>query len=319
METILNLLPLSSAQQDAFRAAAPGAEHIFVPAASLRFSSEDATAEQLAAATVILGCPSGAALSRAGNLKWLHTWSAGVDPYLRPGVLPAGAALTCSAGAYGPAVSEHMLAMLLALMKRLPQYRDWQNERIFTDLGAVKSLAGATVLVGGCGDIGSHFALLCKALGAGRVVGLRRDPAKPAAGFDEVRPLSDLDALLPLADVVALALPSTPDTDGLLDERRLGLMKPDAILLNAGRGAAVDCAALARCMAAGRLWGAGLDVTCPEPLPEGHPLWLQPLALITPHVAGGGHLAATVERIVDIALDNLGRYCAGRPLRNRMN
>ena len=119
--------------------------------------------------------------------------------------------------------------------------------------------------------------------------------------------------------MVALALPSTPDTDGLLDERRLGLMKPDAILLNAGRGTAVDCAALARCMAAGHLWGAGLDVTCPEPLPEGHPLWLQPRALITPHVAGGGHLAATVERIVDIALDNLDRYCAGRPLRNRMN
>ena len=228
METILNLLPLSSAQQDAFRAAAPGAEHIFAPSASLRHSSDAATAEQLAAATVILGCPSGAALSRAGNLKWLHTWSAGVDPYLRPGVLPAGAALTCSAGAYGPAVSEHMLAMLLALMKRLPQYRDWQNERIFTDLGAVKTLAGATVLVGGCGDIGSHFALLCKALGAGHVVGLRRDPAKPAAGFDEVRPLADLDALLPLADVVALAL----HPQGIVDflARYRDAFKPGALV-----------------------------------------------------------------------------------------
>ena len=319
METILNLLPLTDAQQDAFRAAAPGAEHIFAPTASLRYSADTATAEQLAAATVILGCPSGEGLSAAGNLKWLHTWSAGVDPYLRPGVLPAGAALTCSAGAYGPAVSGHMLAMLLALMKRLPQYRDWQNERIYTDLGAVKTLAGATVLVGGCGDIGSPFARLCKALGAGRVVGLRRDPSKPAGGFDEIHPLSDLDALLPRADVVALALPSAPETDGLLDERRLALMKPDAILLNAGRGAAVDCDALARLMAAGRLWGAGLDVTSPEPLPEDHPLWLQPRALLTPHVAGGGHLASTMERIVDIALDNLKRYCAGLPLRNRMN
>ena len=95
------------------------------------------------------------------------------------------------------------------------------------------------------------------------------------------------------------------------------MMKADAVLLNAGRGTAVDCAALAEVLSAGHLWAAGLDVTDPEPLPPDHPLWAVPNALLTPHVAGGTNLEATVRNIAAIALDNLERYLAGEPLRNR--
>ena len=316
MEPIVTVLPLTPEERAAFEAAAPGAEQLFRPVAATRFSPE-APGEEYARATVILGCAPTGMVAKAGRLRWLQTWSAGVDPYLKEGVLREGAMLTSAVGAYGQAVSEHMFATLLALCKRLHQYRDAQNRNSWTPLGEVKTLAGATVLVAGAGDIGSSFARLVKGMGA-HTVGLRRSPERGAEGIDEMHPLSALDEWLPKADVVALVLPHSPETDRLMDGPRIGRMKRDAILLNAGRGSAVDCGALARALEEGHLWGAGLDVTAPEPLPGDHPLWRAERCLITPHVAGGDHLPAIRERLVDIALDNLRRYLAGEPLRNRM-
>ncbi len=318
MEQILNLLPLTPVQREAFLSAAPGYTHTFHPVETTRSSVHLEDPALYENASIIFGCPSREVLAGVRNLKWLHVWSAGVDSYLRPGVLPPNAALTSSVGAYGQAVSEHMLAMLLSLLKRLPQYRDVQSREGFDDLGQVKSLRGATVLVLGTGDIGSSFAALCKALGAARTIGLRRDPAKEAQGIDEMHPLSALDTLLPLADVVALALPRSPETEGIMSEERLSLMKADAVLINAGRGTAVDCHALARALSSGHLWGVGLDVTHPEPLPPGHPLWTAPNALLTPHIAGGDHLLSTRDNIARIALEHLKAYLAGSPLRNRV-
>ena len=214
--------------------------------------------------------------------------------------------------------SEHMLAMLLALYKRLPTYQDQQSSHIWADRGPVSTLHGKTVLIGGAGDIGRHFALLARALGASRILGLCRS-ARDVQGFDQVYALDALDMLLPKADVVALALPHAPETVRLLDRRRLMRRKPRAVLLNAGRGSAVDCAALAELLSAGHLLGAGLDVTDPEPLPPDHPLWDAPNVLITPHTAGGyNHMQLTLDRIRALFLDNLKRYVAGEPLRNRM-
>lgn len=280
METILNFLPLTPEERAAFEAAAPGAEQLFRPVAATRFSPE-APGEEYARATVILGCAPTGMVAKAGRLRWLQTWSAGVDPYLKEGVLREGAMLTSAVGAYGQAVSEHMFATLLALCKRLHQYRDAQNRNSWTPLGEVKTLAGATVLVAGAGDIGSSFARLVKGMGA-HTVGLRRSPERGAEGIDEMHPLSALDEWLPKADVVALVLPHSPETDRLMDGPRIGRMKRDAILLNAGRGSAVDCGALARALEEGHLWGAGLDVTAPEPLPGEHPLWRAERCLITP-------------------------------------
>lgn len=318
MEVILNFLRLSPEEQKAFRGAAPNAEHLFRPVDSQNGDTRTAAWEELSRATVILGCPPPSVLGNCPKLKWLQTWSAGVAPYLAPGVLPHGCKLTSAVGCYGPAVSEHMLASSLSLMKRLPAYRDNQNAHRWADEGQVKSFRGATVLLLGTGDIGSHFARLTKALGA-HTIGLNRHPETPVEGIDELHPLAQLDAWLPLADLVAMSLPEAPETIHLIDARRLALMKPDAILVNAGRGSGVDCLALAGALKQGHLWGAALDVTEPEPLPGDHPLWDCSNLLLTPHTAGGDRLEDTVHRIAALALDNLNRFLAGEPLKNLMN
>ena len=124
------------------------------------------------------------------------------------------------------------------------------------------------------------------------------------------------DELLPRADVVALVLPHSPGTVQFMNRERLARMKDDAVLLSAGRGTALDQEALAEAMKGGKLWGAALDVTEPEPLPADSPLWDIPNLLITPHVAGGMRLEVTRRSCIQLALDNLRRYQAGEPLQN---
>ncbi|MCI8807705.1 MAG: D-2-hydroxyacid dehydrogenase [Oscillospiraceae bacterium] len=306
MEYIINLLRLTQAQRSAFARAAQGHEQIFAPDGTAPDGSP-LPAEVYRRATAILGNPPPELLRECRSLRLLQTRTAGVDRYNRPGTLPPGTALYSASGAYGQSVSEHMFAVLLSLMKRLPGYRDQQRQGLWADLGPVKTLDGAVVLCLGVGDLGSCFCKLCKAMGA-HTLGIRRDLSKAAPGVDELRPMEELDELLPRADVVALMLPHAPDTVHVMDWRRLELMRPDAILLNGGRGSAVDCAALAQVMEAGRLWGAGLDVTDPEPLPPDHPLWRQERAIITPHSAGDAHLAVTMDRVAAIALERLRRF-----------
>lgn len=306
MEFIVNLLLLTPDQRAAFTQAAQGHEQLFAPGG--RGPDGAPLPRQVyERATIILGNPPPEALRGNRVLRLLQTRSAGMDRYTPPGVLPEGCTLLSASGAYGQSVSEHMFAMLLSAMKRLPGYRDQQRDARWADLGPVKTLADAQVLCVGTGDLGSCFCKLCKAMGA-HTLGIRRDPSKPADGVDEMHPMDALDALLPQADVAALMLPHAPDTVHLMDRRRLELMKPDAILLNGGRGSAVDCAALAQVLEEGRLWAACLDVTEPEPLPPDHPLWPQERAVITPHSAGDAHLAVTMDRVADIALDHLKQF-----------
>ncbi|NCB62931.1 MAG: D-2-hydroxyacid dehydrogenase [Clostridia bacterium] len=317
-EVIVNLLPLTPEEQDTFRATAGGCEQRFLPGMDPKGGSIPLSdTSVLCDATILLGNVAPGVLAGAENRKWLQTWSAGVDAFLPAGVLPAHTMLTSAVGAYGPSVSEHMFAVLLSMLKLLPLYRDEQNRCAWTDLGSVRSFAGLRVLVVGAGDIGLKFAAMCKAVGM-YTVGLKRTAPACPAELDEVHPLAELDRWLPWADAVLLVLPQAPETVHLMDARRISLMRSDALLLNGGRGSAVDPDALTGALRAGTLRGAALDVTEPEPLPKDHPLWTLPNCLITPHVAGGLHLEGTRGRIVSIALENLRRYLAGEPLRNRM-
>ena len=237
-------------------------------------------------------------------------------------MLPEKCIVTNATGAYGLAISECMLAMWLSLLKELPTYRDNQREHRWAPTGHfVGSIAGSRVLCVGMGDIGSNFARRAYALGA-EVVGVRRTvhPDTPCPDYcTRVVAQSALDAELPQADLVALSLPGTPETLHLFNAERLALCKPGAILLNVGRGTAVDGEALAAAVHSGRLSGAGLDVTDPEPLPPEHPLWAEPNVIITPHVTGGFSLPKTLDNIVDIFAHNLKRYAAGQPLDNQMD
>lgn len=318
-KVIVNCLPLTEEERQRFREAAPGIRQEFVGLAELRgamaWKAQVPEALRTQATAVIGNIPAGD-VPRYPLLEWIQTWSAGVDNYLKPGVLPDGVRVTSASGAYGQSVSEHLFALMWSLMRHLPGYRDQQHEGVWVDLGRAVTPVGATVLVIGAGDIGSHFAMLAHGVGS-TVIGVRRDPSKMAPGFDAMHGFEDLDALLPRADVVVSIVPSSPQTHHLLNADRLALLKGSAIVLNGGRGDAIDPDALLEALRRGRLLGAGLDVTEPEPLPAAHPLWKEPRCVITPHVAGGMHLKETEDRIIGIALENVANYVAERPLKNR--
>ena len=314
-------IPTGERHRNLLQQAAPGWEFRFRGTDTLVCAPQEAlpgqpvTQEDVDWAQVILGNVPAAMLHGSPALEWLQTNSAGVEPYIQPGVLAGDTLLTNATGAYGLAIAEHMLGMLLELFKKLELYRDAQKSGAWQSQGAVKAVYGSTVLVLGMGDIGGEFAARCKALGA-KVIGVRRSPRPCPEYADEVHLLEDLDSLLPQADVVAVTLPGTDATRGLMSRERLAKMKEGAVLLNVGRGFIVDTEALCDALERGHLSGAGVDVTDPEPLLPTHRLWNIPTAVVTPHISGFYHLRETHERIVGIFLENLRHFQAGEPLRN---
>ena len=314
-------IPTGERHRNLLQQAAPGWEFRFRGTDTLVCAPQEAlpgqpvTQEDVDWAQVILGNVPAAMLHGSPALEWLQTNSAGVEAYIQPGVLAGDTLLTNATGAYGLAIAEHMLGMLLELFKKLELYRDAQKSGAWQSQGAVKAVYGSTVLVLGMGDIGGEFAARCKALGA-KVIGVRRSPRPCPEYADEVHLLEDLDSLLPQADVVAVTLPGTDATRGLMSRERLAKMKEGAVLLNVGRGFIVDTEALCDALESGHLSGAGVDVTDPEPLPPTHRLWNIPTAVVTPHISGFYHLWETHERIVGIFLENLRHFQAGEPLRN---
>lgn len=312
METkITVLVPTEERHRQLLESCAPGC--------SFRYRMPDTvTQEEIDDTDILIGNPPPEFLHGSPRLRWLQCNSAGTEPFIQPGVLHANTLLTNATGAYGLAISEHMLGMLLEIFKRLHTYRDAQHLHQWQSQGRVRSIEGSTILVLGMGDIGGEFARKVKALGA-TVIGVRRTDTRKPDYVDELHLTADLDALLPLADVVAVTLPGNRETANLLDRRRIQMMKPGAVVLNVGRGIIIDTEALCDALESGQLGGAGLDVTDPEPLPPEHRLWDIPNAVITPHISGFYHLPETLERILRISADNLKAYMEGRPLRNQID
>ena len=312
IENILVIMRADEGQLARLQAAAPDAKVI-------RQSVKTLTPQQVEEADAVVGNLPPTFFSHLKQIKLLQLNSAGVAPhYVALGQNTPGMVLCCASGAYGVAISEHMLGALLMLMKRLHQYRDDQHQALWEDRGDVAGLRGAQVLSVGMGDIGTRFAQLCACFGA-QVIGIRRRPAAPPEGVQRIATMDELDDLLPRADVVALSLPETSDTIGLMDERRFNLMKQGSYLLNVGRGSAVDQPALLNALRNGRLAGASIDVTVPEPLPQGDPLWQEPNLLITPHISGQYHLRLTHDNIVDIAAHNIRVLQGGGDYRARVD
>ena len=272
--------------------------------------------EDVERAHVIVGNVKAEFLPHAANLELFQLNSAGADQYTKPGILPEGAVLANAKGAYGLAVSEHMLALTFALIRRFPEYHKNQMAHCWKSAGNIISVEGSTVLVLGIGDIGGDYARKMKALGAACVIGIRRTSKEKPDYLDEQYTMEELDSVLGRADIVAMVLPGGEATCHLMDERRLGLMKKGAYLINVGRGNAIAPDALYRALISGQLAGCGLDVTEPEPLPAESPLWDLDQMLITPHVAGNFFLSETFERIVRIAGENLKAWANHEPFRN---
>ena len=317
---IVNCLPLTESERAQFIRAAKDIPQEFVGDSTQRGSMSwtAAVPEELKAkATAVIGNIAPEECVQCPKLEWLQTWSAGVDKYQQQGVLQPGSMLTNATGAYGQSVSEHMFASMWAIMKNLHIYAAGNANAIWHDAGRAVTPDGKTALMIGTGDIGSHFARLCKAVGM-ETIGVRRNPSIEAEGIDHIVGFESLDDVLQYADVIAMCVPSTSTTYHLLNAERIASLKPDAIIINAGRGDAIESQALADALAEGRIRGAALDVTEPEPLPADSPLWCEPKCLITPHVAGGNHLEITERSIISIALGNVRCYANGQSLDNRM-
>jgi Phosphoglycerate dehydrogenase and related dehydrogenases len=271
--------------------------------------------DMLAKANIVLGNPPVDMLDKMPNLEWIQLSMAGTDAYSRPGVLRDGIILTNVTGAFGLAISEHMVAAVTMLFKKLHLYRDNQSQAKWLDRGAVKQIEGSTVLVVGLGDIGGNFAKRMKGLGC-TTIGIRRTGTDKPNYVDELYLFDKLDEVLPRADIVALALPNTPQTAGMFSRERIAHMKDDSTIINVGRGSAIDTEALCDALESGKLYAAALDVTNPEPLPSDHRLWKIENVLITPHISGFFHLRKTYENIIGISIENTKRYINGEDLLN---
>ena len=248
----------------------------------------------------------------ATALRWLHTFSAGVDHPWFQALRKQGIRLTTSSGAHAVPIAQTVVLYLLALSRGLPAWMDAQRRRAW-ERHPLVDLHGMRLGVVGLGPIGLEVARLGAALRM-RVLGMRRQPRgdEPC----ETWQLARLDELLAQVDALVLALPLSDELHHLLDARRLALMKRGALLVNIGRGALVDEAALVEALRAGALGGAGLDVFEVEPLPPESPLWSLPNVIVTPH--NSGDTPGNLERASEIFLDNLARYLRAESLRNEV-
>ncbi len=237
------------------------------------------------------------------DVKVVQLLSAGVERWLPH--LPDGVTLCNGRGVHGPATAELAVAGILAIIRQLPMFLTEQAEHRWTEV-RTEDLDGKRVLILGAGDIATHIADALAVFGA-RVTFVAR------TARDGIRSIDDLATLLPDADILAIALPLTDETSGLIDADALAALPDGAIVANVARGPIVDTEALTAQTTSGRL-RAFLDVTDPEPLPSDHPLWQAPNVVITPHVGGGTH--GWERRGYRLVREQIERYVAGEVLRN---
>ncbi len=280
-----------------------------------RFLKEEpVTLEDIADCEILFGMFPPELLAQCPKLKWLQCSFAGVDKYTKPGTFASPqVVLTNASGAYGITIAEHMVCVLLMMMRRMPEYQALIADRGWKIIGDIRSIYDSTVTIVGMGDIGSNFGRRLKAMGA-TVRGVRRTVQAKPDWCDAVYTIDRLEEAVTGADVVALCLPGTGNTRHVLDKQVLDAMEKDAYVINVGRGTAIDQQALYEALKSGKLAGAALDVADPEPLPQDHFLWDAPNLLLTPHVSGNMSLAKTCQLVIDIFLRNLEHWEKGEAL-----
>lgn len=249
--------------------------------------------------------------ARAPRLRFIQSFTAGYEGLQAHGV-PPGVVVANAGDSWSPAVAEHGMAILLALVKCLPEAILNQPRHAWdrSQTARMGSLEGLTLAIVGFGSIGHAFARLARPFGM-RIVGLSRS-ARPDPLADEVHPIGELRAVLARADVVLVAAPHTAATDKLIGAGALAACKRGAILLNLARGGLVDQRALADALRSGQLGGAGTDVTDPEPLPADDPLWDCPNLILTPHLAGANGPVGR-NRLAAFVAGNVARFVSGKP------
>lgn len=249
------------------------------------------------------------------NLKLLMSTSVGYDAYIKKGILNKQTVLCNAVDVHTEEVAEHMFALMIEMVKNLEIYRDNQAKHLWHDEGKVKSLSDLRVAVIGLGNIGKHVAKLCKALGM-YVIGVKRQMIDKPDYIDELFLNSDLEKAVSDVDVVLSVLPGTKENVHLFTLDLFKKMKPDTILINAGRGNLIDTDVLYEVLDKKIIKAIGQDVFEKEPLPEDSKLWDLKNLVITPHMAGFFHLDKAREKYVDICAENLRRYLNNEELLN---
>lgn len=256
--------------------------------------------------------PTGNLAGIAPNLKWIHIIGAGIEHLLPLDWLPEGVVLTNNKGVHAAKAGEFGLMSILMLHSHMPALITNQRRKIYDSLYA-SPIAGKTLLVIGTGSLGGAAAKKLHELGV-HVIGVNRH-GRPVDGCTEVVTVADLDTVLPRADYVLAATPDTPETRGLLNRKRLNLLKPTAGIVNIGRESVMDYDALCDKLEAGELAGAILDVFDPEPIDKDSRLWDTPNLIITPHVSADDG-DAYVPMTLDLFFRNMELHLAGAPLLN---
>lgn len=285
----------------------------------VHFSSYDGIESHLRDAEIIVTWSLRPAhFTLATKLRWIHSPAAAVHQLMFPELIESDVILTNAREVHGPVVAEHVMALIFALAKQIPQAvrlqqeHIWGQEIMWKGSPRPREVAGATLGLVGLGSIGREVARRASALGM-NVIATRENPQKGRPeGVAQLYPSTEINTLLALSDYVVLAAPTTPATMGLINAERLAHMKPDGFLINVGRAPLVDESALAEALRNHRIGGAALDVFEPEPLPANSPLWDLENLLLTPHIAG---LTDKLwERHYVLITENLRRFLSRQPL-----
>jgi phosphoglycerate dehydrogenase-like enzyme len=266
-------------------------------------------------------------LARAPHLTWVHSATSGVERALTPAALERDVLVTNARGVFSRPIAEHVLLMILAISRHLPDLVELQRERTWQPLEG-RELRELTIGIVGYGSLGRSVASLATAFGA-RVIAMRRRPGEAestgaVADDPDAFPIEPrverivgpegLRDLLAESDIVVLAAPLTPETESMIDEGAIAAMKRDAWLINVARGRLIDDRALLRALRDNRIGGAALDAFRDEPLPPSSPYWELPNVILTPHTAWSS--ARVLDRSIELFCDNLVRFSRGEELRN---
>ncbi len=278
----------------------------------------DVSSPAIADADVIIGSCSAGVLAAAKKVRWIQHYAAGVENCVGiEGLKSRDILLTNMQRVSSPAIAEHAIGLMFGIARHLPEHErarqaeEWGDNSI--DRRSYMELTGKNMLVVGLGGIGSNVAQ--RAAGLGMRVTATRNSSHDGPDYVDYVGLSDeMLTLAKDADVIVNALPLTPATTAVFDKEFFAVLKPTAIFINVARGASVVTDELVKALNEGRIAGAGVDVTDPEPLPPGHPLWSAKNVIITPHMAGASDVS--LRRYGIVVLENLRRYVAGEPMLN---
>jgi phosphoglycerate dehydrogenase-like enzyme len=265
-------------------------------------------------ADAVIGGISKDLFAKAKKLKWLQTYSAGVEGYRWNEFLDSGVVLTNCRIVQGPNIADHAMALLLALTRGLNVFfGDKEREESSREGHELLELQDMTAVVIGVGGIGSQIAQRAHGFGM-KVIGVDPKDLPPNITVSRMVYPSQLDTVLPLADVVFVSAPLTPESRHMMGPSQFDLMKKGSFFVAVSRGGLYDTPALVKALDSKKLAGAGLDVTDPEPLPKGHPLWKFPNVVVTPHVAGNS--PGSYARRVGVFKENIGHFVRNEPMRN---